>query len=87
MTLYVDHARTPYGRMRMSHLMADTPEELERARVALGLPRSAKHNAGLPGEHLDVAEAKRSQAIRQLGAREVSSRCLVRLRQERRRCP
>lgn len=38
----------PYGRMLMSHLMADTPEELERARTALRLPRSALHNAASP---------------------------------------
>lgn len=85
MTLYVDNARTPLGRMRMSHLMADSPEELERARRALGLPRSALHHPGTPDEHLDVGQTKRQLAIEALGAQQVSSRYLVSLRQARRR--
>ena len=34
--LYVDHYRAPFGGMKMSHLMADTKEELLRAAGAAG---------------------------------------------------
>ena len=84
MALYIDHARTPYGRMLMSHLMADTPDELEYARIALGVPPSALHNAGQPDEHLDVSESHRNAAVRDLGAQPVTSRQLVRIIQIRR---
>ena len=82
--LHVDHAARPMGRMRMSHLMADSRAELERTRLALGLPSTAVHHAGEPTEHLDVSESKRNEAIRRLGAQEVSSRDLVRRVQRRR---
>ena len=85
MTLYVDNARTPYGRMRLSHLMADTTAELERARVLLGVPASAWHSPGTPDEHLDISDTKRRDAIARLGAVPVSSRQLVAIRQRKRR--
>lgn len=81
MTLYVDHARTPYGRLRLSHLMADTTGELEQARISLGLPPSAWHHPATPDEHLDIGEAERTLAIARLGAVPVTSRYLVTLRQ------
>ena len=70
--------------MLMSHLMADTPDELEQTRIALGLPASAKHNAGKPGEHLDVSESRRLMAIHKLGALPVSPRQLVEIIRRRR---
>ena len=39
--LYVDHARLPSRRMLMSHLVADTPEELLEAETALGIPQGS----------------------------------------------
>ena len=84
MTLYVDNVRTPYGRMLLSHMAADTPEELERARIQLGLPISAVHNAGTEREHIDLSAAKRREAIDLLGAVPVTPRDLVKIRQKRR---
>ena len=60
--LYVDHARIPYGRMLMSHLMADTPEELREMAGKLKMERWIQH-PGTPKEHLDVSESKREEAI------------------------
>ena len=58
--LYVDHARIPFGRMLMSHLIADTPKELHEAAHLLELERHIQH-PGTPKEHLDVSETKRAQ--------------------------
>ena len=84
MTLYVDNVRTPYGRMLLSHMAADTPEELQRARIQLGLPLSAVHNAGTDREHIDLSAAKRREAINILGAVPITPRDMVRIRQKRR---
>ena len=83
--LYIDHAKNVYGRMRMSHLMADSFQELDEARKALGIPESGIHNQGQPSEHLDVSETKRTEAINRLGAKEVSSKELVLIVRERRK--
>ena len=66
----------------MSHMIADSSEELECMRVALDLPKSALQKAGSKREHLDVCESKRREAIR-LGAKEITPRQLVLLLQER----
>ena len=36
--LYVDHLRIPFGQMLMSHLVADTQEELRDAAKKIGSP-------------------------------------------------
>ena len=75
--LYVDHQSAPFGRMKMSHLMADTQEELLQAADALGLRRRWLQNEDRPSEHFDVSESKRKTAIDELGAVPVTSRDLV----------
>ena len=82
--IYVDNYRANFGRMKMSHLTADSPEELEEARIALGIPPTGIHNRGLPGEHLDVSESKRNQAVRELGAKEVAPKDMVVMIQRKR---
>lgn len=77
MTVYVDEASIPYGRMKMSHLMADTPEELRAMARALGLEAHIQ-SAGQPSEHLDVSLSKRAEAIR-LGALPAGHREIVAL--------
>ena len=74
MGLYVDHGRIRYRGMRMSHLLADSTDELEDTERALGLPRGSIQYRGTYREHLDVSESKRAQAIAHLGAQEVSRR-------------
>ena len=84
MSLYVDHARLPYRRMLMSHLLADTSEELRKAEKLLGLPTNSVQYLGTPKEHLDVCESKRATAIK-MGAIEVTSKELVLLIRKKRK--
>ena len=83
--LYVDHARIPYGRMLMSHLMADTPEELREIAEKLKMERWIQH-PGTPKEHLDLSESKRQEAIR-MGAASVTGRQLAAIIRSRRLGP
>lgn len=39
MTVYVDNALIPYGRMQMSHMIADTEEELHQMADDIGVKR------------------------------------------------
>ena len=82
--LYVDHLQIPFGRMKMSHLIADSPEDLREAADQLGFRREWIQYPGGWKEHLDVSESKRRQAIRELGAREITARELALMLIERR---
>lgn len=75
MSVYVDNARTVYGRMRLSHLMADSPEELHWMAARIGMERRWCH-----GDHYDISEGKRALAIR-YGAIQVRQRDLIPIRQ------
>ena len=77
--LYVDHLRIPFGQMLMSHLVADTREELRDAARKLGLQQYIQYPGGRK-EHLDLSESKRIEAIR-MGAKEVTAREIVRIQQ------
>ena len=77
MGVYVDQARIPYrGRMRMSHMVADTLEELHAMADQLGLKREwfQTSQSGVP--HYDLCEANRLKAVR-LGAKLVTRRELA----------
>lgn len=82
MTVYVDHARTRYGRMRLSHMMSDERDgldlELESAAQLLGLKHEWKHK-----DHYDISEEKRAIAIH-FGAVPITSRELVIVRKRKR---
>ena len=80
--LYVDHLRIPFGRMLMSHLVADTQEELRDAARQLGLHQYIQYPGGWK-EHLDLSESKRREAI-WMGAKEVTAREIVRIQQTKR---
>lgn len=82
--IYVDDARQPYGSMKMSHLMADSTEELEATCDALGLKREYIQYRGQPKEHIDVSMSKRRLAVKELNAKEVSGYDLVMLIRKRR---
>jgi hypothetical protein len=82
MTVYVDNMRIPFGRMRMSHLMADTPEELREMAEKLGLTRYIQH-PGTPKEHLDVSDSKRKEALG-MGAVPMDGRQMVKIVQAKR---
>jgi hypothetical protein len=62
MTVYVDQARLRFGRMRMSHMLADTEEELHAMAEKIGLKRGwFQDKASTP--HYDVCQATREKAI------------------------
>lgn len=82
MTVYVDDARIPCGAMLMSHMIADSTEELLDMARRIGVVARHIQNEGTTGEHFDVADSKRHKAIR-LGAKSITSRQLVRILRER----
>lgn len=78
MTVYVDPARHPFGRMMMCHMMADTTEELLAMADRIGVARRWIQRAGTPHEHFDIAKSKRALAVT-AGAVEVDPRFMGRL--------
>lgn len=81
MTVYVDDmcdtAMGQFRRMKMSHMIADTEEELHTMAAAIGVARR-----WYQGDHYDVCKSKRGAAIMR-GARAVTLRqlaCMAALR-------
>lgn len=68
MPVYVDRERNPYRGMLMSHMLADSLDELHAMAAAVGLRRAWFQDHGTP--HYDLCQAKRAIAIR-LGAVEM----------------
>lgn len=83
MTVYVDEAKHPYGRMIMCHMMADTTEELLAMADRIGVARKWLQKAGTVSEHFDISKGKRAEAVT-AGAVEVASRELGLLMQRKR---
>lgn len=86
MAVYVDnyHELTGrnFGRMKMSHLVADTSAELLRMVDAIGVQRKWIQHTGMLGEHFDIALGKRALAIKN-GAKEINVREYARIIEER----
>lgn len=62
MAVYVDTMKTPYRGMRMSHMLADTLDELHAMARAIGLRQEwFQANASTP--HYDVCQVKKGMAI------------------------
>lgn len=76
MTVYVDSERNQYRNMIMSHMVADTVDELHAMAQRLALKRSWFQTSrnGMP--HYDICQSKREQAIK-LGAVVIGRRELV----------
>lgn len=87
MTVYVDDMYLyPMGQfrgMKMSHMIADSTDELLAMADKIGLSRRFIQKAGTSMEHFDVSLAKRTEAIR-AGAVEITMRELARKCRERR---
>lgn len=63
MAVYVDDAFMPFGRMKMSHMVADSPEELLVMADTIGVQRRWIQHQGTWSEHFDVCLEKRRLAI------------------------
>ena len=74
MSVFVDDARRPYGRMKMCHMIADTDAELHAMARAIGLKAAWFQDGNRP--HYDLCLAKRAMAIER-GAKLVTSRELI----------
>ena len=65
MSVYVDTARRAFGRTKLSHMIADTIDELHAMADRIGVKRKwfqASPPASWP--HYDVSDGKRVMAIR-----------------------
>lgn len=62
-----------FGRMKMSHMMADTKEELLTMADKIGVNRKWIQKEGTPSEHFDVSMSARKKAI-EYGAKAITLR-------------
>lgn len=76
MTVYVDdmhlYPMGQFGRMKMSHMIADTLDELNAMADKIGVSRRWLQDVP-SGAHYDVAMSKRSLAV-SFGAKEITLR-------------
>lgn len=63
MTVYVDDMDAPYGRMIMSHMIADTKEELLSMCDKIGVQRKWIQYEDTYKEHFDIAKAAKTKAV------------------------
>lgn len=89
MTVYVDDMHKismgKYGRMKMSHMIADTIDELHDMAEKIGIQRKwfqCPPRASYP--HYDICIAMRKKAIEIYGAKEVTMKELVKIIQAKR---
>jgi len=86
-TVYVDdmylYPIGQYGRMKMSHLMADTTEELLAMVDLIGVQRKWIQHAGTYSEHFDIALSKRAKAVA-VGAKEITLREMAEFQRRKR---
>jgi hypothetical protein len=86
MTVYVDDMyQTPLGQyrgMKMSHMIADSTEELLEMADQIGLDRRWIQKAGSADEHFDISLAKRRIAVDhgavEITMRELAMKCRAR---------
>lgn len=78
MTVYVDSEFTEFRNMKMSHMIADTEEELREFALKLKLNLSWWQKKGTYKSHFDVSISKRKEAI-SLGAVVIDREELVRI--------
>lgn len=76
-SVYVDDMyRFPigrFGRMKMSHMTADTTEELRAMAAEIGVAQRWLQSSGEWKEHFDISMSKRAEAVK-AGALEITMR-------------
>lgn len=84
--VYVDNMQAGFGRMKMCHMIADTPGELLEMADAIGVQRKWVQYAGTYQEHFDICMGKRQKAV-ELGAKEITMMELGRMTAKRKGSP
>lgn len=82
MAVYVDDFQAGFGRMIMSHMIADTQKELLDMADKIGVARKWIQYPGSKDEHFDICQSKKKLAISN-GAKLVGMRELARMTQSR----
>lgn len=75
MAVYVDDMNMPFRRMKMSHMVADSTEELVNMAKAIGVNLKWIQYPGTPKEHFDICLSMKAKAI-ELGAVQITWRQL-----------
>jgi len=76
MSVYIDDMKAPYGFMKMSHMIADTVEELHEMADNIGIKRKwFQGQASFP--HYDICQSKKKEAVDCFGAIPVTQRELA----------
>lgn len=83
MSVYVDEALIPFGRMLMSHMVADSTDELVAMADRIGVRRRWIQRPGTWREHFDISREKRALAIA-AGALPVEKRWIAAFMRKRR---
>ena len=76
MSVYIDNMKARFGRMIMSHMIADSTEELLLMADRIGVKRHWIQKPGTAYEHFDICLSKRSLAI-SAGCIEIDTREMV----------
>jgi hypothetical protein len=76
MSVYVDRAKNRYGRMIMSHMLADSLAELHAMADRIGIKRKWFQPTSTP--HYDICQDKRRMALA-YGALDADRRMVVKL--------
>lgn len=63
MTVYIDNMRARFGRMRMSHMVADTEAELIAMADTIGVARKWHQKPGTADSHFDICDSKCARAL------------------------
>lgn len=61
--VYVDNMNAKYGRMKMSHMIADTHEELVTMANSIGVQQKWLQYPGTNKEHFDICKAKKAKRL------------------------
>lgn len=82
MAVYIGTRKYNHGRWVMSHMIADTLEELHRMAAHIGVKR--RHFQDKPGKpHYDVCQIRAKHAIKHLGAKLVNDREIIKILKEK----